>query len=208
MRRNVKVLLTENVDNLGIVGDVVNVRTGYARNFLLPRRMATKPSDEAIAAVAARRAEAERQIAELRKQREGMTTKMEGVEITLQRSCNDQGVLYAAVTQQDIAEALKTLGFDVKPREVRLAEAIKTIDSYQVSLKFDADLVSTIKVWVVADRKLEPAEEKPEIEIDEHGEMVQPRKPRRDRGEKGGGEEPAGERSGKKSGKGRGDSKR
>lgn len=179
MARNVKVLLTENVDNLGIVGDVVNVRTGYARNFLLPRRLATTPSEEAVAAIAAKRAEAERQLAELRKVREGMTTRMEGIEITLQRSCNDQGVLYAAVTQQDIAEALKTLGFDVKPREVRLAEAIKTIDSYQVTLKFDSDLLASIKVWVVADRKLEPVEAKPEIEINEHGEMIEPRKGRR-----------------------------
>jgi large subunit ribosomal protein L9 len=172
MAKTLKLLLTENVDNLGIVGDVVNVRTGYARNFLLPRDLATKPSDEAVKAVAAKRAAAEKALKEERKHREELVGKMTGQEITLQRSCNDQGHLYAAVTQQDIAAALGSLGFSVKPREVRLAQTIKRIDSYDVQVKFDSDLISTVKVWVVADRKLDLDEEREEMEFDNEGNLI------------------------------------
>ncbi len=156
MAKNLKLLLTESVEALGIVGDVVNVRVGYARNFLLPRNMATTPTDEAIKAVAAKRAEAEKQLAELRKAREALVKKLEGIEVTIQRSCNDLGHLYASVTQQEIAKALEEAGHKgVKARDVRLHQNIKRIDTYDVHIKFESDLEATIKLWVVADRKLD-----------------------------------------------------
>lgn len=173
MAKNVKLLLTETVDNLGIVGDLVSVRTGYARNYLLPRSLATKPSDEAVAAVAAKRAEAQRLLAEERKVREAMIQKMVAVEVVLTRSCNDQKVLYGAVTQQDIADALKAQGYDVKPREVRLGQVIKRIDSYDVQVKLDSDLVTTVKLRVEADRKIE-VEEKPDLDFDNEGNLIVP----------------------------------
>lgn len=155
MAKSVKLLLTENVDSLGIVGDVVNVRLGYARNYLLPRQMATTPSEEALKAVAAKRAEAQRMLAEQRRQREELINRLDGIEITLQRSCNDMGILYASVTQQEIASALTSLGYPVRPRDVRLNQTIKRVDTYDVHIKFESDLEATIKLWVVADRKLE-----------------------------------------------------
>ncbi|MDX2016985.1 MAG: 50S ribosomal protein L9 [Planctomycetota bacterium] len=155
MARNVKLLLTENVDTLGIVGDVVNVRTGYARNFLLPRNLATTPSEAKIKELAAKRAEAERQLALLRKQREELTGKLAGVEVTLTKSCNDQGILYGAITQQEVATALVEKGFAVKPRDVRMGQVIKRVDTYDVHIKLDSDLDAVIKLWVVADRKLD-----------------------------------------------------
>jgi large subunit ribosomal protein L9 len=155
MARNVKLLLTENVEALGIVGDVVNVRTGYARNFLLPRSLATEPSEERIKALSVKRAEAEKLLAELRKQREALAKKLEGVEVHLTRSCNDQGILYGAITQHDVSDALAAMGHAVKARDVRLTQVIKRIDTYDVHIKLDSDLDSTIKLWVVADRKLD-----------------------------------------------------
>lgn len=155
MAKNIELLLTENVEALGIVGDVVKVRTGYARNFLLPRDMATKPSEEKIKELAAKRAEAQRMLAEQRKQREELSTKLEGVEVHLTRSCNDQGILYGAITQQDIATELNNMGHAVKPRDVRLNQVIKRIDTYDVHIKLDSDLDATVKLWVVADRKLD-----------------------------------------------------
>jgi large subunit ribosomal protein L9 len=155
MARTIQLLLTETVDNLGIVGDVVSVRTGYARNFLLPNAMATEPTEERIQALAAKRAEAERHQREVRQQREVMIQKIEGVEVTLQRSCNDQGQLYGSITQQDIASALAEQGFNVKPREIRLSQTIKRIDSYHLTVKVDTDLEAEIKLWVVADRELD-----------------------------------------------------
>lgn len=177
MAKTITLLLTENVDNLGIVGDVVKVRTGYARNFLLPRDLATEPTDEKIKEVASRRVEAERQVADLRTQREAMAKKLDGLEITIQRSCNDLGLLYASVTQQDIAAALTTLGYEVKPRDVRIAHTIKRIDTYDLIVKFDADLGASIKLWIVADRKIDE-DEREEMEFDNQGELIE--KPARD----------------------------
>lgn len=173
MAKNVKLLLTESVEALGIVGDVVNVRIGYARNFLLPRNMATTPSDEAIKAVAAKRAEAERALAQLRKDREALIQKLSGIEISIQRSCNDMGHLYASVTQQEIATALAAAGYPgVKPRDVRLNQNIKRIDAYDIHIKFEADLEATIKLWVLADRKLD-LDKKDEVEVDAEGNMIE-----------------------------------
>lgn len=155
MARNLKLLLTENVEALGIVGDVVNVRTGYARNFLLPRNLATEPSEDRIKALAAKRAEAERMLAEQRKLREQLSEKLVGVEVHLTRSCNDQGILYAAVTQHEISDALVAMGHAVKPRDVRLSQVIKRVDTYDLHIKLDSDLDATVKLWVVADRKLD-----------------------------------------------------
>lgn len=177
MARNVKLLLTENVDNLGIVGDVVSVRVGYARNYLLPRGLATEPSDELIQDLATKRAEAEKQVAMLRRQREEMIAKLAGLEITLTRACNDQGHLYGSVTQQDIAEALGELGYAVRPREVRLPGSIKRVDAFDVHVKLDSDLEADIKLWVEADRALET--EREEMEFDNEGNLVEKSAPAR-----------------------------
>lgn len=171
MAKTIELLLTETVDNLGIVGDVVNVRTGYARNFLLPRGLAETPTQELIDALAEKRRKAELELAQLRKDREAMIEKMQEVEITLERSCNDQGQLYGSVTQKDIADALAEQGYSVKPREVRLPHTIKRVDSYRVPVKLDSDLETEIKVWVVADRELD-VDEREEMEFDNEGNLI------------------------------------
>ncbi|MDF1809527.1 MAG: 50S ribosomal protein L9 [Phycisphaerales bacterium] len=171
MARSVKLLLTENVDNLGIVGDIVTVRLGYARNYLLPFNYATTPSDELIASLAEKRAQAEKEVAARRSERETMIGKLSGQELTLTRACNDQGQLYGSVTQQDIANALKEVGFAVSPREVRLPTTIKRVDTFDIHIKVDSDLEADIKLWVVADRELD-LEESNEMEFDNEGELI------------------------------------
>lgn len=171
MARNVKLLLTENVDPLGIVGDIVNVRVGYARNYLLPFGYATEPSDELVVQLADKRAQAEKDLAERRKQREEMIRKLDGQELTLVRACNDQGQLYGSVTQQDISTALKEVGFAVTPREVRLPTTIKRVDTFDILIKVDSDLEAGIKLWVVADHTLD-LEDENEMEFDNEGELI------------------------------------
>lgn len=179
--KHVKLLLTENVDNLGIVGDVVRVRLGYARNFLLPFGLATTPSEDLIKDLAAKRADAEKQLAALRKQREEMIKKLDGQQLTMVRACNDQGHLYGSVTQQDIATALQEVGFDIKPREVRLPGTIKRIDTFDIHIKVDSDLGADVKLWVVADRQLD-VDAAPEMEFDSEGELIE--KPAKSKAEK------------------------
>ncbi|MEM0982647.1 MAG: 50S ribosomal protein L9 [Planctomycetota bacterium] len=172
MARTVKLLLTENVDNLGIVGDVVNVRMGYARNFLLPRDLATVPSDDMIRDLAEKRKQAEAELAQLREKRKALIDKIEGIEITMTRACNDQGQLYGSVSQHDISAALTELGYEVAPREVRLPHAIKRVDHYDVLVKFDSELEAEIKVWVEADRQLDN-EREDEMEFDNEGNLIE-----------------------------------
>ncbi len=171
MPKTLKLMLTESVESLGIVGDVVNVRVGYARNFLLPRNYATQPSEEAIHAIQAKRVLAQQQVAEHRKHREEVIAKLQDKSFEMTRSCNDLGHLYASVTQQEIATLLTQAGYPVKPRDVRLNVNIKRIDHYDLHIKFDSDLDAHIKLHVKPDRKLEQ-DRKEEVEVDDEGNMV------------------------------------
>ncbi len=171
MAKTFNLLLTESVDALGIVGDVVKVRAGFARNYLLPRNLATQPTPERIAELAHRRAEAQKQVEQLRKHRVELIEKLDGYELTLQRSCNDQGLLYGSVTQADISEALTAAGFGVRVRDVRMGQPIKRIDSYEVHIKPESDLEATVKLWVVSDRKLDLSRAA-SAEVDEEGNVV------------------------------------
>ncbi len=170
--KTLKLLLTENVDNLGIVGDVVSVRLGFARNYLLPRELATTPSEELIASLAAKRAEAQKQVALVRKQREAMIGKMTGVEITLEKPCNDQGILYGSISQNDLSEALKKLGYEVRAREIRIGQTIKRIDSYDIHVKLASDLETVVRLHVKADRHIED-DARDEMEFDNEGELIE-----------------------------------
>lgn len=193
MAKTIQLLLTENVESLGIVGDVVSVKLGHARNYLLPFGLATEPSEEKIQELAAKRAAAEKDMAQLRSERQKLIEELDGFEITLQRSCNDQGVLYGSVTQQDISSALASLDKDVPPRSVRLTEAIKRVDTFEVTIRFDQDLETTIKLWVVPDRRLDLDEEREEMEFDNEGNLIEKssRREKRDRREAPKAEAPA-----------------
>lgn len=160
--RTIELLLLENVDNLGIVGDVVKVRPGYARNFLLPMGLADTPSPEKIQELAARRAEVEAELKRIREAQTAMIERLEGHEISLERAANDLGVLFGGVSQHDIAEALRGEGFEVEDRFIRLGEQIKRVDSYTVPVVIDKELKTEIKVWVNSDRPLEGDESEQE----------------------------------------------
>jgi len=184
MARSIELLLTDNVENLGIVGDVVKVRLGYARNFLLPRELATEPSDELIKSLQAKRAQAEQEVAAQRQQRADTIEKLSGYELHIERACNDQGILYAGVTQQEIAAALNAAGFkNVRVRDIRIHEAIKRVDTYTVHVKFESELETDIQLWVMADRKLD-VDDRVEQEIDEDGELVDKSRPKSERPER------------------------
>ncbi len=175
-RRTIELLLLENVENLGIVGDVVKVRTGYARNYLLPMQIAEAPSDERIEALQAERTAALARVAAQRADREELTVRMEEVELTLVRSCNDRGGLYGSVTQRDIADALAQVGYPgIEIRAVRLPTSIRRIGDYEVPIQFEADLRVDISVIVEPDQ---PLEEREEMEFDDEGELIEKPEPK------------------------------
>lgn len=153
-KRNIELLLTENVENLGIVGDVVHVRPGYARNYLVPMGLAVAPTDKAKSALAERRKKAQQELAALQAELRKMVADLEGYELTLERSCNDNGWLYGSVSQHDIAQALHAAGFArISDRHVRIGMSIKRVDSYEIPIQISSDLKTEIKLWVVPDRE-------------------------------------------------------
>lgn len=182
MAKSIELLLTESIENLGIVGDVVKVRTGYARNFLLPRNAATTPSKELIESLKVKRAQAQAEMAQVRSERATTIEKLKGYELSITRACNDQGILYGGVTQQEISEALIAAGFGVRPRDVRLSGAIKRVDNYDIHIKFETELETDIKLHVKPDRVL-AKDEKPDLDFDMEGNLIE-KKPGKDRGDK------------------------
>ena len=181
--KKVKLLLNKSVENLGIVGDIVKVRPGFARNYLLPHALAETPTPTKIERLKDAREAALAELARLRNAREELLGRMKDVTIAIQRSCNDQGILYGSVTQRDISEALQAAGYDVSIRSVRMNQNIRRVGSYHVPIQFEKDLRTDITLNVEADRAL--AEDRDEIEIDEEGELVERRPARERRGGRG-----------------------
>ena len=155
MARPVELLLLRNVENLGIVGDIVKVRAGFARNYLLPHALAEHPTEAKIESLKVIRAKAVAELAAQHKLRSETIAKLTGVNIKLTRSCNDQGVLYGSITQRDIADALVAADFAVDMRAVRLAAPFRRIGSYTCTIQFEKDLKADITIDVTADRALE-----------------------------------------------------
>ena len=144
---------------LGWLGDVVEVSTGYARNYLLPQGLATMPTEaslRSLAKEAARRTE-ERKLE--RERLEEATAAVEGAEAVVAAKANEQGVLFGSVGAGEIAENLRAQGFKVADEMVQLAEHIKQVGTHKVMLRFDKDLTATVNVVVVAESAAGPPKE-------------------------------------------------
>lgn len=155
MAKNLELLLLKSIENLGIVGDIVKVKPGYARNYLLPQGLAEFPTPTKIESLKEEREKALAELQALRQAREELLARMEEVKIELVRSCNDQGVLYGSVTQRDIADALQEAGYDVGMRSIRLAQPLRRVGTYDVPVQFDRDLRTDISVVLKPDQPIE-----------------------------------------------------
>jgi large subunit ribosomal protein L9 len=142
------VLLCEDIDNLGQRGQVVRVRAGYGRNYLLPQGLAinaTAGNQKMIAEqrrVLAKREERERQAAQ------GESDRLNGLELRFDRRVGESGILFGSVTALDIVEALKAQGYDIERRKVALKEPIKETGDYDVTIKLHREVIPVVKVLV------------------------------------------------------------
>lgn len=181
--KTIDLLLLDNVENLGIVGDVVSVKNGYARNYLLPHGLATLPSKKRIEELKERRIQVQGEMKALRSAREELHGRMEEIKISIIRSCNDQGALYGSVSQRDISEALQENGYDVGLRSIRVGQAIRRVGEYPIPIQFDKDLRCEIILNVEPDHPI--GEEREEMEFDNEGDLIEKRpdrkRPRRKR---------------------------
>jgi len=146
----VEVILLKNVGNLGVLGDKVKVRAGYGRNYLLPGGFAVAATPENLEAFEARRAELEREAAELLAAAEARKARLEGVRLTVARKAGDEGRLFGSVGTADIAQAAVEAGFELDKSEVRLPNgAFRAVGEYDVILHLHVDVNVEIKVDVV-----------------------------------------------------------
>jgi large subunit ribosomal protein L9 len=153
----VKLLLKESIKNIGRVGDVVEVSSGYARNYLLPQDLAVQPTPGNIKKVEERKKEIEKIERDRRDQQAALLKTLEGVEVTLERRANEQGTLFGSVSATDISKALQAQGYNIEPDDINLPGKLDRIEKYTVKVKFAEDLETDLKVWVAPDAESKAA---------------------------------------------------
>lgn len=144
-----KVILKDAVENLGARGTVVEVKDGYARNFLIPKGLALKYTNGAIKVLHQERKMYETKQIKEKEDALQLSEKLSSIELTVQRRAGDQDVLYGSVTPTDIADLLEEKGFKVDKRKIILHEPIRKLGEYSVKVRLHSEVVPTIKLTVL-----------------------------------------------------------
>ena len=146
-----EVILREHVDNLGRRGEVVKVADGYARNYLLPRKLALLATQGNKKQIERERAKFEAKEAEEKSVADAIAQRMANVDIEISRKVGETEALYGSVTTADIADALHAKGFDIDKRKIQLQEPIKKLGEYDVPVKLHREVTARLKVRVIAE---------------------------------------------------------
>jgi len=146
-----EVILREHIDNLGRRGDVVKVAEGYARNYLLPRKLALAVTENNKRQIERERKLAEARDAEEKGQAEAIAQRLSQLEIEIARRVGEQQTLYGSVTSADIAHALAAKGFEIDKRKIQLPDPLKALGETTVPVKVHRDVTAQVRVKVVAE---------------------------------------------------------
>ena len=146
-----EVILRQHVDNLGRRGEIVKVADGYARNYLLPRKLALPATEGNKKQIEREREKFEAKEADERRVADAIGERMANLELVISRKVGETEALYGSVTTADIAEALAAKGFEIERRKVQLHEPIKQIGEFDVPVKLHRDVTARVKVKVVAE---------------------------------------------------------
>ena len=144
-----QVILRDDLDNLGKSGEVVNVKPGYARNYLLPRGLAIKATASDVKRVEHEKRVIAARTAKLSKEAQAEADRLSAVSVSIARAVGEEDKLYGSVTSRDIAEALAEQGVKIDSKKIHLEEPIKTLGMNEVQIKLGRGVNATIKVWVV-----------------------------------------------------------
>ena len=146
-----EVILREHVDNLGRRGEVVKVADGYARNYLLPRKLALLVTEGNKKQIERERAKFDAKEADEKRVIEALAERLAGVEVVIARRVGETDALYGSVTAADIVEALNAKGFEIDKRKLQLAEPIKKVGELKIPVKLHRDVTVSVTVKVVAE---------------------------------------------------------
>jgi len=144
-----KVILTENVEGLGTIGDIIKVKPGYARNFLVPRKLAVEASNRNVTELEHQKRQLTRKLEKLTKEAELLKARIESVTCVLTQRAGEEGKLFGSVTSMDIAAKLAEAGIEIDRKKIELDEPIKALGEFQVPVKLQAGVVAEVKVSVV-----------------------------------------------------------
>lgn len=143
-----KVILRENVDNLGIIGDVVNVSNGYARNFLLPKNLVVVANEDNVSELKHYKAQFEKRRLAQKQAAQELADKIAEFSCTIAKKVGKNDKLFGSVTSSDIADEMKKAGYEIKKNQVQLKDPIKTLGVHPVTVKLQPDVSTTVKVWI------------------------------------------------------------
>jgi large subunit ribosomal protein L9 len=143
-----KVLLREDVDDLGARGEIVRVRSGYARNYLLPRNLAVQATAGNVKGIESERAALLKKEAKERASADAQSQQMGSLQLEFRRKAGEQGALYGSVTSMDVAEALRERGYEIERHRIHLREPLKRVGEYTVPVRLHREVTIDLKVRV------------------------------------------------------------
>ena len=161
-----KILLREDVDDLGARGEIVRVKAGYARNYLLPRKLAVEANAGNVKQIERERAVLLKKEATERATADAQAQQMSSLVLTFQRKAGEQGALYGSVTSMDIAEALKQQGYDVDRHRLHLREPLKRLGDFSVPLRLHREVTVDLQVKVAPEGEVIVGHMTPEQEAE------------------------------------------
>jgi len=141
-----EVILLERIERLGQMGDVVDVKNGYARNYLLPQKKALRKTKDNLAFFESKRKEYEAHNLKMKEDAEALAKKMEGLSVVIVRQAAETGQLYGSVTMRDICESIRDAGFHVERYQINLNQPFKNLGIFDVKLSLHPDVAQTVRV--------------------------------------------------------------
>lgn len=144
------VILTENVKNLGTIGEVVNVKPGYGRNYLVPQGMAVEASEAKLKELEHHKRQLNRKAEKLSQEAADVKARIEAVECTFVHKASEEGKLFGSVTSMEIAESLAAQGIELDRRKILLEQPIKELGEHAVDIKLNAGVNATVKINVIS----------------------------------------------------------
>jgi len=144
-----QVILVKDVDKLGKLGDAVNVKKGYARNFLFPRKLAIEASAGSLKFIEQAKKKHEHELVKAKAEMEELAKKIGGISCTVTMAAGEEDKLFGSVTTEHIKEAFAAEGIDIDKKQIHLVEPIKKLGVYPVEVKLHPEVTATTKVWVV-----------------------------------------------------------
>lgn len=146
-----KVILRKNFNQLGQIGDLVNVKDGFARNFLFPRKIAFIANESNLKALEEEKKQASKKEAKNLELAKNLAVELEKVSVTIPVTVGEDEKIFGSVTTKMIADALKEKGHDIDHRKIEIEEPIKALGIYEVKVKVYSEVVASVKTWVVRD---------------------------------------------------------